>query len=910
MNLRRTWSGSGWSIEVGDRSVRVRADGGARVLVGTEAARLEVRRRWLRWQVHSDDGTRLRGLSGDDARALRDALARFAEAARLAELRSRAEEEIAAVLAWHLDVARLFEGSVAAGRWIAYDDVEAVVAARPAAPALATLAQEVDLAQVLSVAELAAYGSLSRNLWSERARANPRILSAELTEHRGFFDTIEKSPLTDEQARAVVTFDNRVQVVAAAGSGKTSVMVARAAYAIKRGFVPAERILVLAFNANAATELQARITSRLTSQGIDAEGLRASTFHSFGLSTIGAVTGIKPRLAPWLDGGQDLAMTMQIVDELRDASTSFRYRWDLFRLLFARSGNAPDGGEGGDTEWWDPKTGTNGFLTFRGETVKSHGERLIADWLHLNGIAYRYEQPYAHPVADATHSQYQPDFYYPDIDVWHEHWAIGTDGKPPAAFTGYAEGMAWKKGVHRQYGTSLVETTWAEIVDRSGFEALERELTSYGLELDWNPERPATGARPVEHQQLAQLVRSFMQHVKAGSIDRRLLEDRASSTTRGLDRYRTRLFLDLYWGIHDAWQRRLDDGGYVDFEDMLVRAADLLEGTAAEAPYDMVLVDEFQDSSAARARLVRSVLGNGGKYLLTVGDDWQSIYRFAGSDVSVMTDFERWFGPAEMLRLQTTFRSTQAITDLSSTFVSRNPRQLRKTVRSAAGPGGPPVGLVSVVAATPNRPDPELQIAVSAWLQEVSRRVAKGEVPTPSGRRVSVDVLGRYRFESKLMPPHPPRNLDVTFRTVHSAKGLEADFVLIPRAVKDTLGFPSQVADDPLLDLVMADPDPFPHGEERRLFYVALTRARCEVAILTVTGKESPFVVELVRDGLVTPLSIGPIGAHALASTPAACPTCGEGMLVPRRSRYGEFWGCARFPSCRHTQNRAPVASH
>ena len=179
------------------------------------------------------------------------------------------------------------------------------------------------------LAPLEAAGFLDADMESVVAGTNEQIMAGELSSRRPFFDTIEKAPLTDEQARAVVCFDNRVQVLAAAGSGKTSVMVARAAYAVSRGFVAPGRILLLAFNKAAATELQERVAARFAAAGIDSSGLRAATFHSYGLDVIGRATGEKPRLARWLDQGEDVAMVLRIADELRDASGSFRYQWDL-----------------------------------------------------------------------------------------------------------------------------------------------------------------------------------------------------------------------------------------------------------------------------------------------------------------------------------------------------------------------------------------------------------------------------------------------------------------------------------------------------------------------------------------------------------------------------------------------------
>lgn len=491
-----------------------------------------------------------------------------------------------------------------------------------------------------------------------------------------------------------MTMDNRVQVVAAAGSGKTSVMVARAAYAIRFGLVPADKVLLLAFNKDAAEQLQARLNARLGGAGIDSKGLTANTFHAFGLSVIGRATGRKPRLAGWLDGGQDVATVSRIVDELRDSNAAFRFKWDLYRLLFARmSENSAEA----QPDSYDKKCRITGFGTMRGEVVKSAGERLITDWLFLNGITYEYERPYSHDVADETHSQYRPDFFYPDIDVWHEHWAIGPDGKPPPDFVGYAESMVWKKETHRRFGTTLLETSWTEILDTTGFGPLHDQLADRGISFDWNPER-ARGTEAVSHEDLAKLIRTFMAHVKSNGLTREALDEQWARSRRS---YQTRVFLDIYWPIHGAWQERLQRDESIDFEDMLIQAAQHVEA-GTDMGYEMVLVDEFQDASPARARLARALVDQPHRYLMTVGDDWQAINRFAGADISVMTDFNSWFGEGPTLRLQTTFRCTQTIADTAAAFVQKNPRQLAKTVPShPAGPGRSRVARASRV----RRPD-------------------------------------------------------------------------------------------------------------------------------------------------------------------------------------------------------------
>ncbi|BDO40643.1 DNA helicase [Cellulomonas sp. NTE-D12] len=731
---------------------------------------------------------------------------------------------------------------------------------------------------------------LREELASLVASANQQVLRNELRARRALFDSIESQPLTDEQAAAVVTFDNRVQVIAAAGSGKTSVMVARAAYSILRGFVPAERILLLAFNKDAATELQERVTTRLAAAGIASDGLRAATFHSFGLSVIGQATGRKPRLAAWLDGGGDVQMVGRIVDELRDRSPYFRFRWDLYRLLFARMADEPGDGE---PDAYNSASKETGYRTYNGEVVKSQGERMIADFLFLNGVRYEYEKPYVYDVADATHSQYRPDFFYPDIDVWHEHWALDRHGKPPEEFVGYAEGIEWKKSVHRSHGTSLIETTWATILDQTGFQPLADELKARGLPLDWNPDRPTRGAEPLKHEDLALLMRTFLTHVKSNSLTKEQLEERLQANTK-VSHYRAQLFLGVFWEIYAQWQARLAADDSIDFEDMLVQAADHLEARRVDMGYDLVLVDEFQDASRARARLTRALVDKPHRYLLAVGDDWQSINRFAGSDLSLMTDFANWFGESKTLRLQTTFRSPQSICDTASGFVSKNTRQFAKQVRSVQPDYGPPVSLVRVPRAEAVRG------AVAATLDEISRGVRAGKVPPGLSGAVRVDILGRYRFDRDVMPLQSYPGLAVSFRTVHASKGLEADYVILPNVSAGTYGFPSEVVDDPVLSLAMTDADPYPHAEERRLFYVALTRARRAVTIIGIQGKESSFIAELIADHRI---ELSHLSAVEMAE---ACPACGNGILVVRRHRATgrQFLGCNAFPRCTYTRNR------
>lgn len=870
---RHEWSGKNWLVSLEADTIQVAADQSIITHNRSSASKLSVKRKWFRYFLLRD-GELIAALSGckkTDAVALSEWLEYW-------ELLPHLEASVR----WKEEVEVLLTSRLEQRRWISLEEVSKIKSHCPARD-LRDQSRLHGYEHLLTAAQLEGASFVATDVEVRVQDVNEQVMESELIERRAFFDSIERTPLSEEQARAVVCFDNRVQVLAAAGSGKTSVMVARAAYAVDRCFVPPDRVLLLAFNRVAASELQERIESRFAAAGIPSVGVKASTFHAFGLEVIGRATGKKPRLARWLEQGDDLAMTVEIVDHLRDGSEDFRYNWDLYRLLFANASTRLDDESPGR---YDSVPHTTGFRTFSGTLVKSQGERLISDFLFFNGVDVDYERPFAHDVADATHSQYHPDFYYPGIDVWHEHWALDRDGHPPKDFAGYAQDMQWKRNLHTRFGTKLIETTWAQVMFEDGLKRLKGELIDRGLEFDWNPERPSADpwAKPLKHEDLARLVRTFMCHVKSNSWSAKDLERRLDGEMTGLDGFRTRLFLSCYWPIHEEWQRRLKAEESLDFEDMLVNAADLLEEGAVSLPYELVLVDEFQDSSQARARFVRGLLKEPGRYLLAVGDDWQSINRFAGADVSVMSQFSKWFGRGPQLALTTTYRCSQEICDVARRFVSKNPVQFDKSMRSMATSPGRPVTVVST--------DDEHR-AVEQILNRLSAEALARSSGGDHSEVTTVNVLGRYRFQREALPRRKWEGLDVTFKTVHGSKGLEADFVIILGMTTGTFGFPSNITDDPVLELAMPTPDTYPHAEERRLFYVALTRARRGVYVLASLVQPSPFVVELLSDPKVVVESPG-------GSSVKVCPSCRQGTLVERHGPYDPFLGCTMFPACRH----------
>ncbi|MDQ0648639.1 DNA helicase-4 [Microbacterium natoriense] len=860
-----------WTLSIGDGRVRIQGIAASIDVDVSEVASLAVRERprALLVSLTHDREAVLAGVSRRSAYEIQAAHgSEVAERHRLHSLFAAAAEQGESARLWWNDVQELMSRP----RWADRDAVAALHRTRPTTDGWIAASTELQLSVSMrnrsadERAAVEACRTLDLAQWSERR--NEEFLAWEKQELADFFRTVEKSPLTEEQIRATVCFDNRVRVIAAAGSGKTSTMVARAGYAITRGVAQPVEILALAFNKKAAGELSERMEARLKD---DRAGVASSTFHAFGLRIIGEATGRKPSLPDDLVNDNGMGRLAGVVDVLRDRDPVFRRNWDLFRLVFGRQ--LPDLGDEADPEKADPRTKALGFGTLAGEVVNSQEEVMIANWLFLNGVNYEYERPYAHDVADAHHRQYQPDFYYPDIDVWHEHWAIGPDGTPPPQFTGYAESMQWRRQTHAAYGTVLIETTSATIRDGSGFEHLEQELRRHGIELDENPYREAAGEPPINDKAMLTLMRAFMSHAKGNRLIPEVLGQRAGRSLRN------RLFVQLYEPVLTEWDRQLHAARQIDFEDMLNLATDHVEAGRWTSPYRLVMVDEMQDTSTARAALVRALTKTPGTYLYAVGDDWQAINRFAGSDLSVMTRFDDWFGASSTIWLDWTFRSPQSLCDVAGSFVTKNPGQIVKHVRSSADDLGVTVDALSVSDGR------DYARVLREHLVHLD-----GQIHEPA----SVLVLGRYRSSADDVANalrSKYSQLRVEFNTVHGSKGKEADYVVILGLERGA--FPDMREDDPVLQLAMAAPDPYPNAEERRLFYVALTRARRSVLLLTRRGRESPFLIELVRDGAVKIRS--PKGDDV---TPCICPKCRKRAMVERSGRYGAFMACTGYPLC------------
>jgi len=349
------------------------------------------------------------------------------------------------------------------------------------------------------------------------------------------------------------------------------------------------------------------------------------------------------------------------------------------------------------------------------------------------------------------------------------------------------------------------------------------------------------------------------------------------------DAERMQAFLDIFRPIYNDYQQHLAHQQKVDFADMIRKAASSVEKGSYKVPYHYILVDEFQDISIGRARLLKAAQNQNDQLkLFCVGDDWQSIYRFAGGDVSIMLDFENHFGFTRRTVLDRSFRLPQQLEKRTSEFIQRNPRQIKKQLTSF----GDRADALEVVKTD------EIQCTVKKSISGPLDAI----ISEAKGSPVSILLLGRYKHDQ----PDDLRTTEryfspsnaVRFLTIHSAKGLEADYVILLNCNAGKYGLPSEVIDDPVLRLVLSDQDDYPNSEERRVFYVGLTRAKKKAFIITCNSRHSKFLEELCYSDRDT----------------QRCSRCGTGFMVERRNRKdgSTFLSCTNWPYCSSDSDRMP----
>lgn len=398
-------------------------------------------------------------------------------------------------------------------------------------------------------------------------------------------------------------------------------------------------------------------------------------------------------------------------------------------------------------------------------------------------------------------------------------------------------------------------------------------------------------------QNLIENAQTIIQHMRQNSIGidgMRELNERSGGKNVG----RNREMLQLIEPLYNAYISNFRTTHGIDFPGMITDAIRCIQRGDYRHPYKYVLIDEYQDMSRPRYELIRALREQSDFTLFCVGDDWQSIYRFAGSDIHLILDFaEIWrtWGPTRMFQITTTRRFRQSLIDASGAFVMQDKSLYVKLLHNPS-----------------DKKDYSLKALGGATQEERFDAIIEQLRKLP--KTASVLMLGRYKSDLNLLSRNDRDGLfqidehtggivflekpkmDIEFMTAHKSKGLQRDFVFLLCCSGGLKGFPSTIPEEPLLGLLLPEVERMPHAEERRLFYVAMTRCRKKLFFVVDKSRPSRFIYEL-HDRICPNIFRG-------VKLPPQCPNCGEALRLrhagsdPSR----KFYGCTGFPNCRFTQ--------
>ena len=768
---------------------------------------------------------------------------------------------------------------------------------------------------------------------------NETFLQRHLESDKSYLDsilsTVDSSVSLDmEQRKVVLTDEDYMLVVAGAGAGKTTTLAAKVKYLVDKKGIKPEQILVISFTNKAVGELQYKINRQLKIS------CPVTTFHKTGYAILRKQDANKKNVV-------DSGFMFDVVNNyLKNEVLREPDMVNKLILFFGSYFDAPY--EGNDLNAFFNYISKADFTTMRSnmqeyveivtnkrtgrsitinyESLRSSQEVMIANYLYLNKIDYEYEKPYPYGFRQSP-KPYTPDFTIQQGDhtIYIEHFGIRENGThnrySEKELEHYKKIVNDKIQLHRNHGTQLIYTFSQYNDGRSFLEHLEEQLKDKGIALQPRSSQEVYEKiiSTEENKYIIKLVRlicAFIQNFKTNGYT----TDKFNDMQRQTENVRTKLFLDVCHQCYLEYEKKLKERGAVDFEDMINDSAKILEeqqNLGEKLDFKYVIIDEYQDISRQRFDLARALSKICNAKIIAVGDDWQSIYAYAGSDITLFTHFTSIMGYGEELKITKTYRNSQEVIDIAGSFIQKNTAQIKKSLVSPKHIQKPLV--IECYTEEVDRKENENRggkyFLQGQAVERVISQIIETNVKEGKTGDSSILLIGRYGFDAYNLTRSGLFNYDersgtvqsvadpqvkLTFLTAHRSKGLGYDNVIIINAVNATYGFPSKIQDDPVMKLVIHEDRTVEYAEERRLFYVAMTRTKNRVYLVVPKERPSRFVAELVQD--YPNISVnGKLELDKSQSPDISmlkrCPVCGYPLQYRYKKGFGlRLWICTNEP--------------
>ncbi|MBW2976593.1 UvrD-helicase domain-containing protein [Candidatus Woesearchaeota archaeon] len=628
--------------------------------------------------------------------------------------------------------------------------------------------------------------------------------------------------LDEQQKLAVVSRAKHILVIAGAGAGKTRVLIKRIIHLIKNKNVSASSILAITFTNNAANEIKKRVYQEIPDPNVS-NNLTVKTFHGF-CSHLLRAYGYKPNILP-SNSDKQKNFIQDIISDFKHEYMYLFYNYIINYMLKDKKEVMREGFE----KIIEEPIRVYYYKTKRGEWVRSKSERDIANFLCDLGLRYEYE-----PEAAWGDAPFKPDFYIGDADLYIEHWGFNQNPS-------YLKVKAWKKEQFRKHRKHLVETNEFEMRDMdSVFKRLAIELEEH-IALKDKLKRIYEVIHTIPNYKayldmIEDDVLNAINLAKNYEVFPDDLRKRIDEYAKNERDFPVGQMLDFYsfaLPIYYEYQMRLKGKGLTDYNDLFLNAICLLKGRKdirdeLSRTFSHILVDEYQDVSRAEVELL-SLLAGETNNIFAVGDDWQSIYGFRGSEPKFFLDFEKDFANPKKIFLTNNYRNGKYILKAGEAVIALNKGQMGKELASKANYHEK----IHVYRCNDGN---DCVHFLANSIKKLANEGYKKEKMLLLYRRLPniSNISSKLNMKSSK-----------TIMTIHKAKGMDADVVYILGVKGGEFGFPAVWGEEMIFKVIRDIDLDERMEEERRCMYVAMTRARKKLIIITDKFNESDFIKQL-----------------------------------------------------------------
>ena len=664
-----------------------------------------------------------------------------------------------------------------------------------------------------------------------------KILDYEKQEIQKYSDFLAEFGNNIEQKRAVVSNSKRILVLAGAGSGKTKVLTKRFIHLVKNKNIPKDKILAVTFTRVAANEMRERIAKSLNTPP-DTLKRNVRTFHSFCLSILKQ----NEQFDIIIEKDQR-ALIQKILYDFCDGEEIMQSMYDYIKDNLIEKIRSRDqfGSKEPQVKGKPTGFGEKRIKTASAIYVRSKSERDIANFLTFLNLNWEYEQP-----AEWADGTFYPDFTVED-DIYIEHWCY-NDKTPEFKQINkqkYLEHRRWKEEQFKKHNKTLISIEEHEMLD---LQKLQNRLKTQLKQLT---------KQKFEKSTIFDTFKLSKQYEKAYEkfVDE-LVEIINLAKSRFLDtediqelikNQEKEKILNFYAVLIPVMKKyeiylRKKEWSKKDFNDLIKHAVELLKSKPERCEYyrnkiKYLLIDEFQDVSFGEVELLKLLIDEN-TALFAVGDDWQSIYGWRGSDVNYILNFQESFGKCEKIILPVNYRCTKNIVEASNKFIQSSKRQYKKNISCCKEKAADNSKIIQVNAVDDFN-------AARYVLNKIRKLQEQDKTLHPQ------DFLILYRSSRNIhgyTVVFKETGFKIARRTIHWAKGTEAKYVFVLGLKGGMYGFPNVYADKDIKRVILDIPVEDKEEEERRLFYVAMTRAKNKLFLISENANESEFVKELPEE--------------------------------------------------------------